>query len=68
MNRLYKPAVCHQLFRFVGGHHDDLQILGGIEMLFADPLTVCDQIQWAKLLIHAAFGATLQRNTGSLPA
>ena len=49
MHRLHESAFRHQLSRLPGGHHNDLQILGGIEMLPADPLTVCDQITVGKI-------------------
>mgnify|MGYP000576829807 CR=1 FL=1 len=68
MYRLHESAFRHQLFRLLGRHHNDLQVLGGVQMLAADFFAVPDQVTVAKLLIQAAFGATLQRNTGSLPA
>ena len=44
MHRLHESAFCHQFFRFLSGHDNDLEILGGVQMLAADFLAVRDQI------------------------
>ena len=44
MHRLHESAFCHQLFRFLSGHDNDLEILGGVQMLAADFFAVRDQI------------------------
>ncbi len=36
MHRLHESAFRHKLFRLLGRHHNDLQVLGGVQMLAAD--------------------------------
>ena len=44
MYRLHESAFRHQLFRLLGRHHNDLQVLGGVQMLAADLFAVPDQV------------------------
>ena len=44
MHRLHESAFRHKLFRRLGRHHNDLQVLGGVQMLAADLFAVPDQV------------------------